>query len=184
MTTSTQKSVRSVVSSSWHFWNIEAGSYFGGGWTNPVLTTTAQKKNKFRIRNRNKVPLREEDVHARVAIECTTSSGEKSYLSCRRSCPLTDSCLAEWRSTIGEFETFTMSYCALDNSFRFQSHNNYFLYYNETFHSVAFKPVPGRWELLEDNETIDRTGNKDGGTKIATAITFAPLKLAFFPFES
>ena len=77
-----------------------------------------------------------------------------------------------------------MSYCAVDNSFIFQAHNKYFLHFNETFHTAAFKtcsdraggfPVKGRWDLLGIDET-NRIGTKSAASQIPAKILLVPFK--------
>lgn len=132
---STQKGVNSAIGKEWYFWTNYGGSFLGPGATNPILTPSAEEGSKFRIVAANSGPTNSKDtIVAKVAIERTGGYGEKTYISCRRKRFITNSCLAEYCDTIGEFDTFTMSYCQIDNSFIFQSHNNYFLH--STKHSI------------------------------------------------
>ena len=143
---SVTKNVNTVIGKEWYFWTNSGGSFMGPGMTNPILTTSVGEWSKFRI-----VPANPghnpNGAIAKVAIEHTSKNGKKTYISCRRKSPLTNSCLAEYRKTIGEFEIFTISYCAVDNFFIFQAHNKYFLHFNETFYTAAFKTCSdkGRW---------------------------------------
>jgi len=126
----------------------------GEGAVNPVL----QKKesSKFCI-----VPVGTRDTSGlqKVAIMYTNPNGSKPYyISCRRKSLVSDSSVAEYRSTIGHFETFIISSCEADTTFLFQAHNKLYLDYNETFNTVVFKtgrneedgfPLNGRWVLLD-----------------------------------
>lgn len=182
---SKEKGVNSVIGKEWYFWTNYGGSFLGPGMTNPILTTSAEEGSKFRIVAAiSGHTYSKGTIVAKVAIECTGSYGEKTYISCRRKCFITNSCLAEYRDTIGDFETFTMSYCEIDNSFIFQSHNNYFLHFNETFHTAAFKPCneredgfpfKGRWDLLDSDET-NRIGKKSARSSIPLQTIISPLK--------
>lgn len=179
---SVMKSVDGVLNKEWYFWTNYGGSYMGHGiGINPVLTKSVGEQSKFRIVHVNSGP---NPNIAKVAIERTKENGEKSYISCRRKCFITNSCLAEYRQTIGEFETFTMSYCAVDNSFIFQAHNDYFLHFNEAFYTAAFKPcsdredgfpLKGRWDLLGTGET-NRIGKKSAVKKIPRQVVLLPFK--------
>jgi len=157
------KSVYDVIGKEWYFYNATGASFMGAGVTNPVL----QKKesSKFCI---VPVDLTNRDSQ-KVAIMHTNLNGKKTYVSCRRKSWVSNSSLAEYRSTIGVFETFAISYCEADKTFLFQAnHNKFFLHYNETWNTVAFKtcsernkedglPLKGRWVLLDE---ADRAGKK------------------------
>jgi hypothetical protein len=183
---SVTKSVNTVIGKEWYFWTNSGGSFMGPGMTNPILTTSVGDWSKFGIVSAgpaNYDPNTDGDI-AKVAIEHTSKNGKKTYISCRGKSPLTNSCLAEYRKAIGEFEIFTMSYCAVDNSFIFQAHNKYFLHFNETFHTAAFKtcsdraggfPVKGRWDLLGIDET-NRIGTKSAASQIPAKILLVPFK--------
>jgi hypothetical protein len=163
------------------FWNIHGGSFMTRGMWTPILRGRVGVKDAFRI-------IRVEKHHgdpsiAKVAIQYTDTMGKTSYISCRRAFRLSLSCLAEFREEIGEFETFTMSYCEFDNSFLFQSHNNYFMDFNEVFHTVAFKtcsqrvngfPIKGRWDILDAHQT-NRIGRKSAITRIPLKVLSAGL---------
>jgi len=170
-------SIDDVLGKDWYFWNLTGASYMGGGATNPVLQK--RESSKFCI-----VPVGARDTRGRqkVAIMYTNPDRSKPpcYISCRRKSWVSNSSLAEYRSTIGAFETFTISYCEADQTFLFQAHNMFYLHYNETFHTVAFKtcsdrnkedgfPVKGRWVLLD---VVDRAGTKC----VAAAVGAMPLK--------
>mmetsp|Transcript_60241 Transcript_60241/g.178497 ORF Transcript_60241/g.178497 Transcript_60241/m.178497 type:complete len:202 (-) Transcript_60241:144-749(-) len=185
---SVKKSLHSVIDKEWFFWSNYGGSFMGPGKTNPILTMgTDGEQSKFRLIRLPETldtPGSNGDT-VQVAIEHATTKGKKRYISCRRRCAVTNSCLAEYRERVGEFETFTMSYCEVDNSFIFQSHNHYFLHFNETFHTVAFKtcsgredgfPLKGRWDLLGGNE-INRIGTKSAATRIPSQILKSPFKV-------
>mmetsp|Transcript_32888 Transcript_32888/g.40392 ORF Transcript_32888/g.40392 Transcript_32888/m.40392 type:complete len:231 (+) Transcript_32888:298-990(+) len=182
---SVTKNVEDVIGKEWYFWTIHGESFMGSGATNPILTTKAGECNKFRI-----VPVGPGGIQngtiAEVAIEHTSNNGKKTYISCHRPFFVTNSCLAQYRKNIGTFETFIMTYYEIDNSFIFQSHNDYYLHYNETFHTVAFKtcseredgfPMKGRWELLGTNE-MNWLGTKNAVTTIPYQMIVFPVKTA------
>mmetsp|Transcript_6813 Transcript_6813/g.9760 ORF Transcript_6813/g.9760 Transcript_6813/m.9760 type:complete len:209 (+) Transcript_6813:145-771(+) len=180
-----KKNIESATNKNFLFWSDSASSFMGPGVVNPVLQTNAcNVKDTFRIVLIKHDPSTNPDA-ASVALEFTNEKGGKSYISCRRSCPWTKRCLAEYRSEIGQFETFTMSYCKKDNTFFFQSHSNHFLHYSKRFHTVEFArcherasdgfPKQGRWTLLYMNEG-NRIGTKDAYAAISAEIVLAPIK--------
>jgi len=69
-------------------------------------------------------------------------NGKDSYLSCRTICHITGGALAEFRSTIGQYEIFQVEHCDETGAFSFQSHNGLYLHYNATLRTLAFKPEP------------------------------------------
>jgi hypothetical protein len=183
---SSKKSLNDVVGEELCFWNTGGESYMGLGAFNGAfyadLQSTFNEKAKFHI---VRVDIAKAVGTASSAgtpntvnVAIQTTDGSKKFLSCGHKMP-SNSALASFGSkpTPGESETFSMSYCARDNRFFFQSHNHLFLHYNETFHSVAFKacseihekdgfPKKGRWELLLEGENT-RAGKKDGNMMLA-----------------
>lgn len=182
------KNIKDIVNNDviLYFWNDMGGSFMGcvSGASPPMLQADASKSAKFCI-----VWV---DAHAsKVAIKSVKSEGYERYLSCGTKNPMTNSALGSFSSIIGHKETFTV--WRVNNSFLFQSHNDLFLHYNETFHSVAFKtcserdendiPKKGRWSLLLENET-NRVGTKNGLTHICYQISVGVVEVAFRAADS
>ena len=92
------KCMKDIIGKEWYFWTNHGSSFMGPGVTNPVLATNVGEWSKFRIIPVNFDP-NHNDTIAKIAIEHTSKNGKKTYISCRRKCLLTNSCLAEYRAT-------------------------------------------------------------------------------------
>lgn len=178
-----------------YLWTIHGSCFLGNGMTNPTLIQRPRED----VLNDGKwmmVPIesRFKEVtpfifKIKVAIMDLTSY---KYLSCRRKCSLTNSCLAEFRSKQGAFEIFTMRFCFSEdgNHFAvFKSFNGFYLHYNETFHTGAFKactardenglPVKGRWKLFDCSNGIPlMSGEKNTARQIVKKTAGTVINLA------
>ena len=177
-----------------YFWTMHGDCYLGNGKTNPTLIQRPRghvlNDGQWRI-----IPIgsRYKEINPfifaiKVAIIDSTSN---KYLSCRRKCLITNSCLAEFRSQQGAFEIFTMQFCFSEdgNHFAiFKSFNGYYLNYNETFYTGAFKactardenglPIKGRWKLFDCSNGIPLvSGEKNTARQITKKVSGKAVEL-------